>query len=108
MNNNTPTDESGDPAIDTDSPVDAMNEQMRNDVASWRAARSEPVAREAAPASVPTVRAPVPKPAPRAKQTKPAGAPTEAAAIKKKPFGMSYDGMTQADYITYMISRGAR
>jgi hypothetical protein len=26
----------------------------------------------------------------------------------KKPFSMSYDGVTQADYITYMITRGAR
>jgi hypothetical protein len=106
--NNTPTDESGDPAIDTDSPVDAMNDHLRNDVASWRAARSEPVARDSAAASLPAVRAPAPKPASRARQTKPAAAATETAAGKKKPFGMSYDGMTQADYITYMISRGAR
>ena len=106
--NNTPTDEQGDLAIDTGGPVDAMNDHLRNDVASWRAARSEPVARESAGAAAPVMRAAVPKPASRAKQTKPAAAVTESAAVKKKPFGMSYDGMTQADYITYMISRGAR
>ena len=106
--NNALTDEPGDPATDADSPLDAMNDHLRNDVASWRAARSEPVTRKSAGASVPAVRAPVPKPAARAKQTKPAAAAAESAAVKKKPFGMSYDGMTQADYITYMISRGAR
>jgi hypothetical protein len=42
------------------------------------------------------------------KRTKPASPVTSPAAGPKKPFSMSYDGVPQADYITYMIARGAK
>jgi hypothetical protein len=87
-----------------DAPFDAMKDQLRDDVTSWRAERSETAARESAELTVPVVK-PAPKAAPRARK---AAAPAQPVDVKKKPFGMSYDGMSQADYITYMISRGAR
>lgn len=94
---------------DVEKQADAMKDQLRKDVASWSSARSENAgitrpeyqAATAKPASKP--------PAARAKRAAapPAEAPTDVPA-KKKPFGMSYDGVSQADYITYIISRGAR
>jgi hypothetical protein len=35
-------------------------------------------------------------------------AEVKPASSEKKPFGMSYDGTSRADYIKLMISRGAR
>jgi len=109
-------DEPGDPADDAASPADtvavdavaaaAMNDQLRGDVTSWRAARSEAVAVASAELAGPAARVPMPKSVARRKHAKPVGA--QPATDKKKPFGMSYDGMSQADYISYMISRGAR
>lgn len=84
---------------------DAMRDQLRKDVASWREGRANTTAHQGAELSVAVAK---PVAAPRAKRAKvvtPA-APTEPE--KKKPFGMSYDGATSADYISYRVSRGAR
>jgi hypothetical protein len=105
--NERPANPPSDPVTDADEASDAMKDQLRGDVASWMAARSEAAGQGPVERTVPAVRPPTPKP-PRARNAKPAPAATESAAVKKKPFGMSYDGMSQADYITYMISRGAR
>jgi hypothetical protein len=53
-------------------------------------------------------RAAVEPAAPRARRPKPVAPPAAApAAATRKPFRMSYDGVTEADYITYIIERGA-
>ncbi len=108
--NEQPVDPPIDPVTDTDTDTnasDAMKDQLRGDVASWMAARSEAAGQGAVERTVPVVRPPVSKPA-RVRQAKRAAAATDSGEVKKKPFGMSYDGMSQADYISYMISRGAR
>jgi hypothetical protein len=90
----------------SDAQSDAMNDQLRSDVASWKASRSEETARRAdisVPVSKPVTSRPT-----RPRATKAVTVTPLATDGKKKPFGMSYDGMSQADYITYMISRGAR
>lgn len=85
---------------------DAMKDQLRKDVASWREGRADGSAARESELSVAVA---APPPAPRARRAKPAAvAAPEPANAKKKPFGMSYDGSTNADYINYMISRGAR
>jgi len=86
----------------------AMTDRLRGDVASWKAARSESAMRPSAELAVPVARPPAQKQESRAKQAKSAPAPSRSDDAKKKPFGMSYDGMSQADYISYRISRGAR
>jgi hypothetical protein len=83
---------------------DSMKDQLRKDVASWREGRADGSSRHATELSVAVAK---PAPAPRAKRAKPVAAIAVPDA-KKKPFGMSYDGSTNADYINYMISRGAR
>jgi hypothetical protein len=50
----------------------------------------------------------VPPTTARMKRAKPAAPEVKSASTEKKPFGMSYDGTSRADYIKLMISRGAR
>jgi hypothetical protein len=92
------------PVAETDVQSDSMKDQLRKDVASWREGRADGSSRHATELSVAVAK---PAPAPRAKRTKPVVSAIVPDA-KKKPFGMSYDGSTNADYINYMISRGAR
>jgi hypothetical protein len=104
-----PADDGADPDQDNGKQADAMKDRLRKDVASWSAARSATYSREAADASVPVPAQPAaPQPATRAKRRKPAGPDTaKPADAVKKPFRMSYDGVTEADYISYIIERGA-
>jgi hypothetical protein len=99
------------PAVDdtVDGAADAMKDQLRKDVASWREGRSDGSSRQASELSVAVTRSIVPPTTAKMKRAKPA-ATTQAAPAStgKKPFGMSYDGTSRADYIKLMISRGAR
>ncbi len=91
-----------------DEAADAMKDQLRKDVASWREGRADGSARGATELSVAVARSIVPPTTARMKRAKPAAAEVKAASAEKKPFGMSYDGTSRADYIKLMISRGAR
>jgi hypothetical protein len=90
-----------------DQAADAMKDQLRKDVASWREGRSDG-SRGATELSVAVARSIVPPTTARMKRAKPATTETKPASTEKKPFGMSYDGTSRADYIKLMISRGAR
>jgi hypothetical protein len=93
------------PEGEADVQSDAMKDQLRKDVASWREGRADGSSRHATELSVAVAK---PAPAPRARRAKPVAVASAPESAKKKPFGMSYDGSTNADYINYMISRGAR
>jgi len=88
--------------------ADAMKDQLRKDVASWREGRADGSSRQATELSVAVARAIVPPTTAKMKRAKPA--PVEAAqpGTEKKPFGMSYDGTSRSEYIKLMIARGAR
>jgi hypothetical protein len=106
----TPTSETGRPDDESDRDADAMKDQLRKDVASWSAARSGASVRQADEFNVPavqSVRQPALQPAKRVRRAKQILPDAKPSALKK-PFRMSYDGVTQADYITYMIARGTR
>jgi hypothetical protein len=85
--------------------ADAMKDRLRKDVASWSAARSATYNRDTAmppPPSAPATQQPA-----RAKRSKQAAQTSgNTIAAAKKPFRMSYDGVTEADYISYIIERG--
>jgi hypothetical protein len=93
--------------------ADAMKAQLRKDVVSWSKARAEETQLLTDSPMVPPVAPPAAKPAP-AKSTAARAAKQAAAAPKKaantagKPFRMSYSGGTTADYIKYMLDRGAK
>ncbi len=95
-------------AVHADETADAMKDQLRKDVASWREGRSEGSNRQATELSVAVARSIVPPTNARMKRAKPPAAEAKPSTTEKKPFGMSYDGTSRADYIKLMISRGAR
>lgn len=100
-----------DPSYDGTQPdeADAMKDQLRKDVASWREGRADGSSRDATELSVAVARSIVPPTTAKMKRAKPVAAEIKpAAGAEKKPFGMSYDGTSRADYIKLMISRGAR
>jgi hypothetical protein len=98
-----------DPNPAADHAADAMKDQLRKDVASWREGRSDGSSRQATELSVAVTRSIVPPTTAKMKRAKPAASEAKSAgAAGKKPFGMSYDGTSRADYIKLMIARGAR
>lgn len=104
-----PADEPVQPDVaQVDEASDAMKDQLRKDVASWREGRSDGSSRGATELSVAVARAIVPPTTARMKRAKPAAAEAKSTTTEKKPFGMSYDGTSRSDYIKLMISRGAR
>ena len=86
---------------------DSMHEQLRKEAASWSSGRSDETARSAeefrVPATVPAVRR-----VSKAKAVPSAVPEAKPAVAAKKPFSMSYDGVTTREHIAYRISRGAR
>jgi hypothetical protein len=95
-----PSPPNADPASESDRRDDAMNDQLRRDVASWSAARTgdkfDEMAKQIPPASrvakTRTRRVVEPAPVP----------------VEKKPFKMSYDGMTDRDFMAHRLKLGAR
>jgi len=104
---NVPTDENNSSDEDADIQTAAMGDHLRSDVKSWLVTRSEGSARQSAEFTVPQVKQSTPA-ATRAKPAKSLQPAAKSPDVKKKPFSMSYDGVSDADYITYRISRGAR
>jgi hypothetical protein len=92
----------------TDDGTDAMKDRLRQDVASWRGGRSDESSARATELSVAVTRSIVPPTTAKMKRSKPAGEKATSSTTEKKPFGMSYDGTSRADYIKLMIARGAR
>lgn len=96
------TDETEDKAI-----VD-MQEQLRKDAASWAKERASSSAlRQGGDLPIAVAN----KPPTRVRKSAAAAvavAPAKPVTAVKKPFGMSYDGVTTAEHITDMINRGRR
>ena len=92
-----------------DKQANVMKDQLRKEVALWNAGRDDTSARQAADFSVPVAPRPALLPAKRKSRAKPAAVPTpQPASAAEKPFSMSFDGVTDAEHISYMIARGAR
>lgn len=102
----TPDNDDTDETREADRQADAMKANLREDVASWSAARHEASARQVAE----LVPAPVKPAAVRPSRAKPkVVAPVaQATPQPKKPFGMAYDGVTTAQHIQSMIDKGRR
>jgi hypothetical protein len=85
-----------------------MISDLRDDAASKTAPQSETLTLKSKVSSVPIARTSPQRSASGESQPEIAHAEVESIVVKAKPFGMSYDGMSQADYIAYRISLGAR
>jgi hypothetical protein len=102
-------DDQDDTQREADKQANGMKDQLRKEVAQWNAARDDTSGRQAADFSVPVTPLAEPRPAKRAPRTKPAvAAAPKPADGPRKPFSMSFDGVTDAEHISYMIARGAR
>lgn len=99
-----------DPAdpVHTDHAANAMKHQLAKDVASWREGRADGSSRGATDLSVAVSRSIVPPTNAKMRRSRAVAPEVKPASTEKKPFGMSYDGTSRADYIKLMISRGAR
>jgi hypothetical protein len=96
------------PHTEADNPPDEMDGYLRSDAESDMNARSETSASQSTILSVPIVRTTPHRSAARSKHPKAVSLEVEPIAVKRKTYAMSYDGMSQAEYVSYMISRGAR
>jgi hypothetical protein len=97
------------PERQADKAADEMKDQLRKEVAVWNAERNDSSARQVAEAGMTPTPRTAPQPAKKAKRAKPAAATVvQPAGTAKKPFAMSFDGVTDAQHISYMIARGAR
>ena len=98
-----PETEDDDAEREADRQVDAMKNQLRKDVDSWSKARSE-----ASPGHITVATKPASSPVTRARKPRRPAPAASQADTRSKPFRMAYDGGTTAEYIQYMIDRGAR
>ncbi len=93
---------------EADRQVSSMQDQLSKEVASWSKDRkgqaSQPVIQPASPVIQPrSVRS-----APRLKDSSAPSVAAKGRSTGSKPFSMSYDGMTQAEYIRHLLERGTR
>jgi hypothetical protein len=105
-----PGDDQADPERQADKQASEMKDQLRKEVAMWNALRDETTARQAAELTVPAVAPRAATRPARASRAKAAAAPAapKSEVGPKKPFSMAFDGVTDAEHITYMIARGRR
>lgn len=86
----------------------AMAERLSKDAASWSRERKEQPAEHAATPKRPVAAPASPQPARRATRASAPAPAAKPASARSKPFSMSYDGMTQAQYIQYLLDRKSR
>ncbi len=103
-----PYSQDGDLEQGADRQADAMKAQLRKDVASWSKARNETPEQLIVEPSAQPARQPSLLSAAKPRKSKRTASAVQTAPLSTKPFSMSYDGGTTADYIQYMIDRGAR
>jgi hypothetical protein len=85
-----------------------MEDKLRKDVTHWSGERKEQLNKKATEAKQSAVKRLPPQPAGGSKGPIASRRAIKPAAARSKPFSMSYDGMTEAQYIQYRLDRGAR
>jgi hypothetical protein len=107
--NETPQTQGDDADAEDGRQADAMKAQLKRDVESWSKTRSESSAGRITEPAPPVARKSSLRPIAGAGQATPPAVPAaKEADIRKKPFRMSYDGVTTEEYIQYMLDRGSR
>jgi hypothetical protein len=95
-------------AREADRQVNSMQDQLRREAASWSKDRRERPNEPVIQPSPPVIQ---PRSVRSTRESKDTSAPSVAAkgcGTGSKPFSMSYDGMTQAEYLRHLIERGSR
>ena len=86
----------------------SMEDKLRQDATHWSGERKEQLSKKAIEAKQSVVKRPSREPAGGSKGPIASRRAIKPAAARSKPFSMSYDGMTEAQYIQYRLDRGAR
>jgi hypothetical protein len=87
-----------------ESQATSMRDQLSKEVAFWSKVRRRQADEAVIPPAQPSVPRRAPAPAAKSKNPPPS---QPSASQQSKPFSMSYDGMTQAQYVKYLRDRNS-
>jgi len=93
---------------ETERQAGIMEDKLRNDVACWSGERRGCLSKETTDAKQSVVKQPSPQPDGGSKGPIASRRAIKPAAARSTPFSMSYDGMTEAQYIKYRRDLGSR
>ncbi len=93
---------------DAERQATSMKDQLSKEVASWSKERSKQTDETAIAPKRPVVQQRTPRPTGEPKKASAPSNAGKAASARSKPFSMSYDGTSQAEYIEYLLNRGSR
>jgi len=88
--------------------ADAMQDQLSKEVASWSKERRQQPGEAVSTPSQPAVQRRSPRSAGETVKSSASPRAAKSAEARSKPFSMSYDGMTQAEYARYRRDLGSR
>jgi hypothetical protein len=106
--NAEPDVEKDEEGLETERQTTSMQDQLRKEVASWSKERRHQSSETVVAPSQPVVQHHSPRSATKPKNPRASSLQGAPASARSKPFSMSYDGMTQAEYIQYLRDRGLR
>ena len=95
-------------AREADRQVNSMQDQRSMEAASWSKDRKERVSEPVIQPSPPVIQPNSVRLTRGSKDTSAASVAAKGGSTGSKPFSMSYDGMTQAEYLRHLIERGSR
>jgi hypothetical protein len=93
---------------EADRQTSSMRDQLSKEVASWSKERRQQTGETIIEPTRPANQRRSPRPAAEAKKPSVPPLAGNAGSGRSKPFSMSYDGMTQAEYTRYLLERGTR
>lgn len=94
--------------LEAERQANSMKDQLSKEVASWSKERRQQSSESAVGPSAAVVQRRARRPAAQSNKSSPPPPPDKASNAQSKPFSMSYDGMTQAEYTQYRRDRGSR
>ena len=95
-------------AREADRRVNSMQDQLSREAASWSKDRRERVSEPVIQPSPPVIERSSVRPTRGSKDTSAPSVAAKGRGTGSKPFSMSYDGMTQAEYMRHLLERGSR
>ena len=86
----------------------SLGNQLREDAASWYEERRGHPGKPATGPKRPVIERSSPLAAGKPKKPSVSPLPVKLIGARSKPFSMSYGGVTEVEYIQYMLDRGSR
>lgn len=83
----------------------SMQDQLSKDVASWSKQRRQRPSETVIAPSHPAIQRRTPRPTAKSPISPTSPPPDQPVNARSKPFSMSYGGVTEAQYVQYLINR---